>query len=206
MGVSAVLLAYPAWFALEGPAHLSGLVWPSAGGGTGVIGSGPVVVADLLRLRHMSPSALRFFAGYQGPGLPEPEYLGVFLPAAVVVGLAAWWRNLRLWFLAVLGLLALVVGLGHQRYWTPWRVVARLALVQNVVPVRLMVVVTWCRGRRPGGRQWPRCASRGSAGGRRRPGERAHRRLGGGAVRPGGGGRGAAAPGRGRGRERPADH
>ncbi len=144
VGVSAVLLAYPAWFALEGPAHLSGLVWPSAGGGTGVIGSGPVVVADLLRLRHMSPSALRFFAGYQGPGLPEPEYLGVFLPAAVVVGLAAWWRNRRLWFLAVLGLLALVVGLGHQRYWTPWRVVARLALVQNVVPVRLMVVVTWC--------------------------------------------------------------
>ena len=144
-GVSAVLLAYPVWFALDGPAHLSGLVWPNAGGGTGVIGSGPVVVADLLRLRHMSPSALRFFAGYQGPALPEPEYLGVVLPGrggrrpggmveeppTVVPGRprpAGPGRGPR----------------ATSGYWTPWRVVARLPLVQNVVPVRLMVVVTWC--------------------------------------------------------------
>jgi hypothetical protein len=28
-GVALVLLAYPVWFALDGPAHLSGLVWPT---------------------------------------------------------------------------------------------------------------------------------------------------------------------------------
>ena len=31
MGTAVVLLAWPVWFALEGPAHLSGLVWPSIG-------------------------------------------------------------------------------------------------------------------------------------------------------------------------------
>jgi hypothetical protein len=30
-GTAAVLLAYPTWFALAGPAHLDGLVWPDAG-------------------------------------------------------------------------------------------------------------------------------------------------------------------------------
>ena len=29
LGVGLVLLAWPVWFALEGPAHLSGLVWPN---------------------------------------------------------------------------------------------------------------------------------------------------------------------------------
>lgn len=144
VGISAVVLAYPAWVALAGPAHLSGLIWPASSTGTGVIGAGPVVAADLLRLRHASPAALHFFAGYQGGALAQPEYLGIVLPAVVVVGLAAWWRNLRLWFLVVLGPLAVAAGLGRQSLWTPWRALAHLPIVQNVVPVRFMVVVTWC--------------------------------------------------------------
>jgi hypothetical protein len=144
VGVSAVLLAYPVWVALAGPAHLSGLIWPASASGTGVVGSGPVVVADLLRLRHASAPALHFFAGYQGGALAEPEYLGIVLPVVILVGLAAWWRNLRLWFLVVLGLLAVAAGLGRQSLWTPWRALAHLPIIQNVVPVRFMVVVTWC--------------------------------------------------------------
>jgi len=29
--VGTLLLAWPVWFALDGPAHLSGLVWPNLG-------------------------------------------------------------------------------------------------------------------------------------------------------------------------------
>ena len=34
---AAVLLAYPLWVTFEGPAHLSGLVWPNLPPGTGGI-------------------------------------------------------------------------------------------------------------------------------------------------------------------------
>jgi hypothetical protein len=142
VGLSAALLAYPVWFALDGPAHLSGLVWPPIGGKTAVAGAGSVV--DLWRLRLMSPSALRFFAGYQGPALPEPGYLGISLLAVVGAGLLAFWRDARLWLLAVLGLLAAAFGLGRQHYWTLWRVLSHVPIVQNVVPVRFALVVTGC--------------------------------------------------------------
>ena len=142
--VAAVLLAYPLWFALDGPAHLSGLVWPGSTGGSGVVGAGPIVPGDLLALRHMPTDALRFFAGYQGPALPEPDFLGAGLVVVAGAGLAARWRDGRLWLLAALAALAVAVGLGRQRYWTPWRALGAVPVVQNVVPGRLMVVVTFC--------------------------------------------------------------
>jgi len=138
-GVSVVLLAYPAWVALAGPAHLSGLVWPSI-----TPGSGGLTASDLYHLSYGSPSLVRLLAGYQGPGLPDAGYLGLGTLAVVVVGLAVWHRDRRLWFFTALGLSVVVLALGRQSYWTPWRILARVPVLENAVPGRLMAMVTLC--------------------------------------------------------------
>jgi hypothetical protein len=138
--VSAVLLAYPVWFALRGPAHLAGLVWPNQ-----PPGHGGIVLGDLWHLRFMSPSALRFFAGYQGPALPQGEYLGVGLLVVVGVGLILWRRDVLLWLFAAVGLASVALSLDVTTgYWVPWRVLARLPLVQNISVARFFAMATFC--------------------------------------------------------------
>ena len=138
-GVAAVLLVYPAWVALDGPAHLSGLVWPSI-----TPGSGGLALSSLWHLTYGDAALLRLFSGYQGPALPDASYLGLGTLVVVAVGLAVWHRDRRLWFFGALGVAVVVLSLGRQSYWTPWRVLARVPILENAVPGRLMAVVTLC--------------------------------------------------------------
>jgi hypothetical protein len=137
--VAAVLLAYPVWFLLRGPAHLSGLVWPAISPG-----SGGTVFANIWRVSYMNPQTVKVFAGYQGPGLPQTEYLGIGVIAVVIIGCIAWRRDRRLWLFGALGVITVVLSLGDQSYWTPWRLVTGIPLVQQIIPVRMMVVATLC--------------------------------------------------------------
>ena len=88
-----VLLAWPVWFALEGPAHLSGLVWPNVGVIGGFIPSSFVTTA--YPPRHNVFLAL---GGYEGAPLGSAAYLGWSFLVVMVAGLAAFWRDRRLWF------------------------------------------------------------------------------------------------------------
>jgi hypothetical protein len=138
--VAAVLLAYPLWFTLDGPAHLSGLVWPSL-----VPGGGGIDLANLWNIGFMSRPAQQLFAGYQGPALPQVAYLGLGFLAVVGAGLIVWWRDRRLWFFGGLGLITVALSLGVQsRYWVPWRVLAHIPVIQNVTVTRFMAVTTLC--------------------------------------------------------------
>jgi hypothetical protein len=50
-----------------------------------------------------------------------------------------------LWFFGALGLIAVVLSLGTEsHYWVPWRVLAHIPVVQNIIPGRFMVIVTLC--------------------------------------------------------------
>ena len=137
--VALVLLAYPLWFALEGPAHLSGLVWPTI-----APGSGGIKLSNLWHLTYMSGQSLKFVGGYQGPSLLQAEYLGLGIIIVVVAGVLAWRRDRRLWFFGALGVIALVASLGDQSYWTPWRLLTRVPLVQNVLPGRFAAITSLC--------------------------------------------------------------
>ncbi|HWC37434.1 MAG TPA: DUF2079 domain-containing protein, partial [Acidimicrobiales bacterium] len=67
--VALVLLAYPLWLTFAGPAHLSGLVWPTLTPGIG--GLAPNAIWHL----YFSPADTRAFhvlGGYLGPPLPTP--------------------------------------------------------------------------------------------------------------------------------------
>ncbi|MGH9083725.1 MAG: hypothetical protein ACRDWN_10320, partial [Acidimicrobiales bacterium] len=133
--LTVALLAYPAWYALAGPGHLSGPVWadiPVLGGirpSTFVVafpaggGPGPVELG-----------------GYLGPTLPASSYVGWGLLALAAVTLVVWRRDRRLWFLAVMALVSGSLMLGVRRgSWVPWDLFSRLPVVRNVIEQRFVV-------------------------------------------------------------------
>jgi hypothetical protein len=138
-GMASVLLAFPLWFALQGPAHLSGLVWPSINPGS--VG---ITLGNLWHPNYMSRQLLKLVGGYQGPALPQGEYLGLGVILVVVAGVAVWRGDRRLWFFGALGVIALAASLGVQKYWTPWRLMTHLPLVQNLISERFAALTSLC--------------------------------------------------------------
>jgi hypothetical protein len=132
----AALLIYPVWFALEGPAHISGLIWPHVAAEGGFIGSS-FVRPDII---HGSRTFLAL-GGYEGAELPSAAYLGWGLVAVVVAGSLIWFRDRRLWFFGFL--LAVCVGCSfgeRQGQWEPSHVFAHLPVLDDVIEQRFMVV------------------------------------------------------------------
>jgi hypothetical protein len=139
---SVVLLAWPAWFALAGPAHLSGRIWGSSSlsyGGTKFFYfvHGLPASPKVSQLTHQ-------LGGYQGPSL-SGQYLGFGLVAVLVIGLAVWHRDSRLWLFAGVGVVCafLSVGLAFKG-WTLWRLLVRAPLLDNIIPSRFVLVVYLC--------------------------------------------------------------
>ena len=139
-----VLLAYPVWFALAGPAHVTGPIYP----GSGVAVSG----ADLRGFLWPTPSSPAFSAymarigGYQGPTL-STWYFGIGMAVVLLVGLVAFRRDLRLWLWAGIGTVFAILALGSSPSgWRPWDLVAHLPLAENIIPVRLLLVTWLCAG------------------------------------------------------------
>jgi hypothetical protein len=136
-GVGAVLLAWPVWFALEGPGHLSGLIWPNLG----IVGG--YVPANFVS-PHYVEGANVFLAlgGYAGPQLGSSAYLGWGLVAVLAAGLVAFWRDRRLWFFAFLLAFSALCALGERRgqWWEVARAFAHVPVLQNVIVQRFMAV------------------------------------------------------------------
>jgi hypothetical protein len=192
VAVTAILLAYPVWFFLAGPAHLTGMLWS-----TNVPGNLGNSISNLWsHLGQWGPISSRALAqearalgGYRGPAGPSSSYLGVGLLGVVGVGTLLWRSDRRLWCFGALGIITAAFSLrvGGDR-WGPWSLVYHLPLVENVVQSRFVSVFGLCatamvaiivdrsrsasrawlidRGRRPrsGGRRWtPRAAGIGSS-------------------------------------------
>ncbi len=135
-GVGVVLLAWPVWFALAGPAHLSGLVWPN----TNIIGGyvpSSFVAPDYVQGANIYAA----IGGYDGPQLASSAYLGWGLLAVLAAGTAAFFRDRRLWFFGFLLVLCAVCSLGVRRgQWEVARVFAHIPVVENVIQQRFMAV------------------------------------------------------------------
>jgi hypothetical protein len=135
-GTAVVLLAYPAWFALAGPAHLSGLVWPG-----GYPGYGGTTLKDYLLPTPAGSAALAHtFGGYQGATL-SGQYLGIGLMVVVLGGVAVWRHDRRLWFFGAMAVLSVPLSIGLETgHWVPWEILVRIPLIQNIVPNRFLVI------------------------------------------------------------------
>ncbi len=138
-GTSALLSAYPTWFALAGPAHLSGGIWgphseiSQFGTTLGQLTWPSAPSAQLLALAHR-------FGGYQAP-TRSAVYFGIGLFAVLAAGVLVWHRDRRLWFFGAIGVLSAWLALGVQEgHWTPWRLFAGLPQLDNVIPSRFLLV------------------------------------------------------------------
>jgi len=142
-GVAGVLLAYPLWFVLDGPAHLSGLVWPAVPPGDFGIRLPTLVTLDPT---GSETATAHRFGGYQGLGLHQADYLGVGLLLVLVAVVVLRRRDRRLWLFGSVGLLSVLLSLsaGLNDFWVPWRVLRHLPEVQNIVPDRFMVITVLC--------------------------------------------------------------
>ena len=134
--VSAVLLAYPVLFALAGPAHLSGVLWPNIDtldGTTRSLLVNPVPNGAL--------PVVAAYGGYEGSPLPSGSYLGWGLIVVVVAGTAVWFRDRRLWFYGLLLATCVVCSFDLRTGpWVPARFFAHVPLVENILPQRFMAV------------------------------------------------------------------
>ena len=136
LGVGAVLLAWPVWFALDGPAHLTGLVWPNVGIIGGFIPSSFVAPGY--------PSTRTVFlalGGYEGAPLPSETYFGWGFLAVLAGGAVSFWRDRRLWLFGFVLVLCGVCSLGIRRgQWVPARVFDHVPVLENVIQQRFMAV------------------------------------------------------------------
>lgn len=135
--VGTVLLAWPVWFALDGPAHLSGLVWPSLP----ILGGYRAANFVTSGVYTHGASLYLTLGGYEGTPLGSAAYLGWTLIAVIAVGLVAFWREKKLWFFGFLLVLSGVLSLGPMRgVWVPSQIFERLPLLENVIEQRYMAV------------------------------------------------------------------
>jgi hypothetical protein len=138
--VAVPLLAYPVWFAFWGPAHLTGLIWPTLAPGTGGISLSNIwQVGFQSALRKL----MQIVGGYEGPALPQAEYLGVGILIVAGLGLVAWRRERRLWFFTGLAVLGVGLSLGiNTRYWVPWNALSHLPVIRSIIPSRFFIATT----------------------------------------------------------------
>jgi hypothetical protein len=139
---SLLLLAWPAWFALDGPAHLSGNVWGSSllsyGGNSFRFFVHPMAPSDKVT------ALTRHVGGYQAPSL-SGQYFGIGLLAVLAVGLVIWRRDRRLCLLASVGAVCTLLSLGLSFHgWTLWRLFVRGPLMENVIPSRFVLFTYLC--------------------------------------------------------------
>ena len=130
---AAVLLAYPAWFALAGPAHLTGSLHPgvrlSSYGGS--LGSFLFPASTAL---HGAFSSIYFsiVGGYQGPVLSQ-QYFGIGVFVVCVAGLLVWKDDLRLRLFGTLAAISLVLVVASGPF------MASFPLLKDIVPLHFVV-------------------------------------------------------------------
>jgi hypothetical protein len=142
LGAAVVLLAYPLWFLLRGPAHLTGPIWSN--GSISQYGNTLTSFVTSGGLGQLAATMTRF-GGYQGPTLPGLGYLGVGVVVVAVVGAFVWRHDRRLLLFGGLGIVAAVLSLGPGHgYWVPWEWLKKVPWVGDIVEVRFTVILTLC--------------------------------------------------------------
>jgi hypothetical protein len=138
LGVSVVLLAYPAWFGLSGPQSVSGVLFsiaPLSGVSlTGFFSPGPY--------NSLAPAYVRF-GGYSGRLGPPPNFLGWGVGVGTLLALLFDRRRHLIWFLLLMAALASWFALGDflfggphawEHIWMPWRYLSELPVLKEILP------------------------------------------------------------------------
>lgn len=140
----AVLTAYPAWYALDGPRHIVGSPWP----GIQIYG---IWLSDIVNPGpYAGPvNSLTQIGGYEGALGPPLSYLGLGVVLLAVASLIVAYRRRLTWLLFALSGLSVVLASGIVLWWThsralsvpwlPWQTLSKLPLLDRVGPQRFMI-------------------------------------------------------------------
>jgi len=117
--LATMILAYPTYFALLGPAHFKGRVWSMD------IASFHIIFKEILFSN--SPAGLnQTFCGF-GVGL------------VALMGILAFRKSRGLWFFSGVAAVSLVLALGTSIRLAPWRLLAYRPLFENIIPLRFIL-------------------------------------------------------------------
>jgi hypothetical protein len=146
VGLSAALLAYPAWFGLAGPQAVSGVLFATS------------AIAGVYLSGYLSPGAygelansVTRFGGYYGPTGPPPNYLGWGTAVGTVLAVFFARRRPLVWLLVLLALVAMWLSLGSyllggtlvlSHAWMPWRTLSKLPVLKEILPDQLTPFTT----------------------------------------------------------------
>ena len=126
-----VLLAFPAWFALAGPAHFSAVVHP----GLQLTGFSASIANAVFPPSPVKDMQWQHIVGaYQGPMLSS-QYFGLGVIFVCLGGLIVWRKDRLLWLFGVLSVVTLLLATSSG----PW--LATLPLVKNVYLLHFVVFV-----------------------------------------------------------------
>jgi hypothetical protein len=125
--IAIVGLIGPVLYALLGPAHYSGPVWPGLSLSDASIRSFVSAKASNSSLWWLGPGGWRF--------LPE-TYVAPLLAVSIVAGLVAFRRDRRVLVVSALAALMSGLALGAQYRFAPWHYAVHLPLLVNVTNQR----------------------------------------------------------------------
>jgi hypothetical protein len=138
LGLSAVVLAYPAWFGLKGPQAVSGILFTLAPL------SGVLISQFLSPGAYASPgNAFTRLGGYFGRIGPPPNYVGWGVAVSTLASIVVARRRRLMGVVVLLTVVAAVLSLGSyllggslvlSRGWLPWRTLSRLPVVKEILP------------------------------------------------------------------------
>ena len=140
-GLSAALLAYPAWFGIAGPQAVSGVLFAAA------------PISGALISGYLSPGpygefadSLVRFGGYVGRIGPPTNYIGWGTAAGTAAAVFFARRRPLVWLLVLLAVVAMWLSLGPYLLgdsrvlwhgWMPWRTLGKLPVLKEILPDQL---------------------------------------------------------------------
>ncbi len=130
LGVAGALLAWPLWYALAGPEHLSGDIWPYV----------TPAQASVRSFVQVVPGQGLWWTPHWGRFM-RPTYLGPPLLATLVVGLVVWRRDVRLWCSIAIGAIVAWLALGARYWFGAWHYLQHLPVLHNVMNERFSALL-----------------------------------------------------------------
>ncbi len=158
-GIALVVLAYPLWFTVAGPRRIVGLPWTNSP----KLGISPSAIVNSGVRVHASSLFDRVGGYFGGVGpnagpvhVPSLVFFGTFLIGFLLVSVVTWYRSRLAWALLVGTVVAWLLSFGTTMgteaaplamqvhpWWLPWRLLSRIPLVADILPIRLGVMVTF---------------------------------------------------------------
>lgn len=141
IGITLVLIAYPAWYGLDGPQSVSGVLFAIAPL-SGVMADGFFSAGPYMSFAD----AYVRFGGYLGRIGPPPDYVGWGVGISALASVVLARRRPIVWLLVVIALLTAWLALGSYiidgphwltHLWLPWRSVSKLPVLQEILPDQL---------------------------------------------------------------------